>query len=136
MEADFLIVEDNRGDARLILETFADVRSGTRLHFVRSGQDALDALRREDGGRVEPHLIVLDLKMPGMDGYTFLQEAMADPAIRTIPVVVLTGSDADYDKERAFALGADQYFIKPRDMLGWRAIVTKLIVTLNAQVRS
>lgn len=110
---DLLLVEDNPGDVRLVEKVLAnDPR--VRLHVARSGAEALGFLR--DGDRPPPHLVILDLNLPAMDGRELLAEMKADPALQPIPVVVLTGSAAQDDVNRCYALQANCYVIKPR---GW-----------------
>ena len=124
----FLVIEDNRGDARLLKEAFADTGLDVALDFAREGKEALELLRRQKGLSKTslPDLIVLDLKMPGMDGLTFLREIKTDPALASIPVVVLTGSDAPEDWDKAFALGARCYLIKPTRLDDWNGLIRRL----------
>lgn len=126
--AEILVVEDNPGDAVLLREAFSDLGSGVRLSFARDGLEALHYLRREEGfsRTAIPDLIVLDLKMPGMDGLTFLRVRRYDPELKDLAVVVLTGSDAPDDREAARALGARSFFTKPAKQEGWKALAEKL----------
>lgn len=123
-----LIVEDNRGDAKLLEEAFLDNGSNVSLLFAKEGREALTLLRRERNlsATSKPDLIVLDLKMPGMDGLTFLREIKSDPSLASVPVIVLTGSDAPEDWNKAFSLGARCYFTKPTRLDGWRMLTIKL----------
>lgn len=125
--AEILIVEDNPGDAILLREAFSDLGSDVGLNFARDGMEAFDRLRR--GGLPEaprPDLIVLDLKMPGMDGLSFLREMRGDPGMEGVRVVVLTGSDAPDDREAACSLGANGFFTKPYKLDDWKALTKKL----------
>lgn len=123
-----LIIEDNSGDAKLLEEAFLDSGSDVALSFAKDGREALSLLRREKNlsRSSQPDLIVLDLKMPGMDGLSFLNEIKSDPSLASIPVTVLTGSDAPEDWNKAFSLGARCYFTKPTRLDGWRSLTTKL----------
>jgi len=112
---EILLVEDNPADVRLTIEAFREASVSARLRIARNGDEALVLLRRGRGeaNLPRPDLILLDLNMPGVDGRTVLAEVKADPALRDIPVLVLTTSSADHDKACAASLGADSYFIKP-----------------------
>lgn len=137
-QVNILIVDDNHGDANLLREAFAENDSRSRLSFSRDGREALTFLRRtvSDDQASQPDLIVLDLKMPGMDGFAFLREFSASPGLRSIPVVVLTGSDADCDKELAIGLGANGYFTKPLKAGGWEGLAAELETIASAMSRS
>ncbi len=126
--AEILVVEDNRGDANLLREAFLENRSRSNLSFARDGMEALQFLRREYGfsQSQRPDLIVLDLKMPRMDGFSLLEEMKLHPSLGTIPVVILTGSDAESDKATAISLGARGYFIKPSKTDEWKKLAAKL----------
>lgn len=110
-----LLVEDNLGDARLISILAESAPMPITIEHVSDGEKALSYLKRGDDERA-PDLILLDLKMPRMDGFDFLRVRMTDPRLASIPTIVLTGSDATNDKELAGHLGADMYLIKPSCM--------------------
>ena len=114
---DVLLVEDDPGDVVLIREAFADHKVGNRLSVVADGVDALAFLRRAPGfaDSPRPDLILLDLNLPRKDGSEVLAEIKADPDLSTIPVVVLTTSDADEDILRSYELHANAYVTKPVD---------------------
>lgn len=129
--ADILVVDDNPGDAMLLQEAFQDRCSAVCLRFARDGAEALRVLRR---GASMPDLIVLDIKMPGMDGLEFLRAVRDDPALRNVTIIVLTGSDAPEDRRAASQLGALDYFTKPIRLEGWMALslrLEKLAFTIN-----
>lgn len=121
---EILVIEDNPGDATLLREAFAEEGSSVELSFARDGMEALRFLRRENASILD--LIVLDLKMPGMDGLTFLREMRAEPSLKDITVVVLTGSDAPRDREAALSLGAKHYLLKPSKLDGWILLSRRL----------
>ena len=113
-----LLVEDNPGDARLILEALKETRTRSRLSHVVNGVEAIEFLRRAGGhaqaGR--PDLILLDLNLPCKDGREVLAEIKADAMLRRIPVIILTTSLAEDDIQRAYDLNANCYVAKPVDL--------------------
>ncbi|HWI57962.1 MAG TPA: response regulator [Bacillota bacterium] len=112
---EILLVEDNPGDARLTLEAFKGSRVRNQLRHVSNGADALAYLRREGAfARMpRPHLILLDLNLPGIDGRQVLATIKADEQLRCIPVIVLTTSQAEEDIAKAYHLNANCYVAKP-----------------------
>jgi chemotaxis family two-component system response regulator Rcp1 len=113
-----LLVEDNPGDVRLTREALKEASTRTRLSVVQDGAEALEFLRRE-GRHAEaprPDVVLLDLNLPRRDGREVLGELKGDPALLTIPVVILTSSDADRDVAAAYALHANCYVTKPTDL--------------------
>ncbi|AXX32449.1 Two-component system response regulator [Actinosynnema pretiosum subsp. pretiosum] len=114
---DVLLVEDDPGDALMTQEAFEHHKIRNQLHIVRDGVEALEFLRREGpyGNAPRPGLILLDLNLPKMDGREVLAEIKADERFRTIPVVVLTTSEAEEDILRSYNLHANAYVTKPVD---------------------
>ena len=114
---DVLLVEDDPGDTLMIKEAFADNKLRNRLSTVADGVEALAFLRREGtfAEAPRPDLILLDLNLPRKDGREVLEEIKADPELRTIPVVVLTTSEAEEDILRSYDLYANAYVAKPVD---------------------
>jgi chemotaxis family two-component system response regulator Rcp1 len=114
---EILLVEDNPGDVRLAEEALNDAKMANNLNVVSDGVDALDYLRRQGkhSDVPRPDLILLDLNLPRKDGREVLEEVKADPDLRTIPVVVLTTSDAEADIVRSYELHANAYVRKPVD---------------------
>ncbi len=114
---DVLLVEDDPGDALMIREAFEHHEITHALHHVPDGVEAMAFLRGDGGhaGSPRPDLILLDLNLPRMDGREVLREVKGDPALRSIPVVVLTTSDADEDILRSYDLHANAYVTKPVD---------------------
>ena len=114
---EILLVEDSPSDTDLTVEALAAAKVANRLSTVDDGVKALAFLRREapyaDAPR--PDLILLDLNLPRKDGREVLAEIKADEALRHIPVVVLTSSQAEQDVVRAYALHANCYITKPVD---------------------
>jgi CheY-like chemotaxis protein len=114
---DVLLVEDDPGDVVLIKEAFEYNKVHNALHVVSDGEEALEFLYRR--GRYEaaprPDLVLLDLNLPRKDGREVLEEVKADRDLRTIPVVVLTTSEAEEDIVRSYDLHANAYVTKPVD---------------------
>jgi len=114
---DVLLVEDDPGDVVLIQEAFEYNKVHNALHIVSDGVEALEFLYRR--GRYEgaprPDLVLLDLNLPRKDGREVLEEVKADRDLRTIPVVVLTTSEAEEDILRSYDLHANAYVTKPVD---------------------
>lgn len=109
-----LLVEDNDDDVVMLLEAFAGVPL-VRLDTVRDGEEALAYLRREGKHKNAglPGLLLLDIKMPKKDGFGVLREMKADPALRHVPVIVLTTSSREEDIVRSYVEGACSYLQKP-----------------------
>jgi CheY-like chemotaxis protein len=126
--ARILLVDDSANDVELTLDAFGEVHLANRIDVARSGQDALDRLfgrtHRPDGGRhLLPDLILLDLKMPGVDGFEVLRQIKAAPVLRRIPVVVLTSSREEGDRAMTYDSGANSYLVKPVSFDGMLEIV-------------
>jgi CheY-like chemotaxis protein len=114
---DVLLVEDDPGDVLLIREAFAHNKVHNTLHVASDGEQALSFLYRrgEYAESPRPDLILLDLNLPRKDGREVLAEVKDDPQLRTIPVVVLTTSEAEEDILRSYDLHANAYVTKPVD---------------------
>jgi len=114
---EILLVEDNAHDAELTLRALKQRNLANRVHVCRDGAEAIDFLddMSEGGGGTAPKVILLDLKLPKVDGLEVLQRLKRDARTKTIPVVVLTSSREEPDIEKAYALGANSYIVKPVD---------------------
>lgn len=115
-----LLVEDREDDVTLIRRAFRQAYLNNPLYIVRDGEQGVAYLKGTGpySSRDEyplPDLILLDLKMPRMDGFEFLQWLREEPGINRIPVIVLTSSDQLRDVNRAYALGANSFLVKPTD---------------------
>lgn len=113
-----LLVEDNPGDVRLTQEVFKETKIRNKLHVITDGIEVMPFLRRE--GKYcdlpRPDLILLDLNLPKKDGRELLAEIKNDPALRHIPVVILTTSRADEDILNSYDLHVNCYITKPVDL--------------------
>jgi len=113
-----LLVEDNPGDVRLTREALKEAKFRNTLQVVGDGAEALAYLRQQGqySGAIRPHLIMLDLNLPRMDGREVLATIKKDADLRRIPVVVLSSSQAETDIARAYELHANCYVTKPVDI--------------------
>jgi CheY-like chemotaxis protein len=116
-EIEVLLVEDDPGDVLMTREAFHDYKVHNQLHVVNDGEQAMAFLRQEGeyAGRPRPDLVLLDLNLPRMDGRQVLQAIKSDPDLSSIPVVVLTTSEAEDDVLRSYSLHANAYVTKPVD---------------------
>jgi CheY-like chemotaxis protein len=112
-----LLAEDSAQDVELTLNALDEHKITNSVDVARDGAEALDYLykRGKFGGRQggNPVLVLLDLKMPRMDGLEVLRAVKADPQLRTIPVVILTSSREEQDVVRSYELGVNAYVVKP-----------------------
>jgi CheY-like chemotaxis protein len=116
-EIDVLLVEDDEGDVLMTQEAFEHHKLRNQLHVVPDGVEAIAFLRGEGrhAGAPRPGLILLDLNLPRKDGRQVLEEIKSDESLRSIPVVVLTTSQAEEDILRSYNLHANAYVAKPVD---------------------
>ena len=114
MAKEILLVEDNPDDAELTRIAFAEAGVDYRLHVVGDGVQALAYLRGCSPTDL-PSLVLLDLNLPKLNGREVLEAIRADPATRSLPVVVLTTSAEPFDVEASYALGVNSYIQKPVD---------------------
>jgi two-component system, response regulator len=114
---EILIVEDNPADLELALHAFARNNFANAIEVARDGQEALDYLLGTDtrAAGIRPKVVLLDLKLPKVDGLQVLREIRASPDLRHLPVVVLTSSREDRDIVESYDLGVNSYIVKPVD---------------------
>jgi two-component system, chemotaxis family, response regulator Rcp1 len=117
-----LLVEDNPADVDLLLECLQPEDSEFSLHVVTDGHAALAYLKNA----TRPHLVILDLNLPGLSGYEVLGLIKDDERLRKTPVVILTHSEAPRDVMRTYELGANCYITKPGSLQGFRHVVKQL----------
>jgi CheY-like chemotaxis protein len=115
---EILLVEDNLDDLELTLNTFDSFNLTNRRHIARDGAEALDFVFRRGqyanrDPRDQPKVILLDIKLPRVDGLEVLRQIKQDSVTRTIPVVLLTSSQEDRDIAEGYRLGANSYITKP-----------------------
>ncbi len=125
-----LLVEDSPRDTELVLAALAENHLANEVVSVSDGVEALDYLYRRGqfSGRSngQPAIILLDLKMPRLDGTEVLRQVKGDPALRIIPVIVMTSSREEQDLLRTYQLGANAYVVKPVKFAEFMEAVTKL----------
>ena len=123
-----LLVEDDPGDVLMTREAFEDAKVANNLSVVSDGEEALRFLRQE-GEYAEvsrPDLVLLDLNLPKVDGREVLTAIKGDPELGSIPVVVLTTSEAQDDITRSYALHANAYVSKPVDFDRFLQVVKQI----------
>lgn len=126
MACDVMIVDDNEGDARLLEDLLRE--QSLEVVSTPQGSSALDMISDEASiGRKRPVLVILDLNMPKMDGFSFLRSLRSSPNWPMCRVVVLSGSDAPEDIATSYQLGVRQYFRKPPNFQGWSRTVDLLV---------
>ena len=115
--ADILLVEDNPGDVRLTKEAFEQAQISNAVHVVPDGIDALDFLYRrgDHADAPRPDIVLLDLDLPRKNGDEVLAEIKDDPEVSRVPVVIMTGSEAEEDVVQSYDLRANAYLTKPVD---------------------
>lgn len=125
---EILLVEDSPGDVRLTQEAFRDAKVHINLHVALDGTEAMAFLEQE-GEYVNapcPDLILLDLNLPKKDGREVLKEIKESPTLKSIPVVILTTSEAEADILRSYQLHANCYITKPVGLDGFLKVVSSI----------
>jgi CheY-like chemotaxis protein len=125
-----LLAEDDPNDVELTMTALGEYRLANEVHTVADGAEALDYLYRR--GRYAnrsdglPGVILLDVKMPRVNGIEVLRQIKSDPALRNIPVVMLTSSREESDLVESYNLGANSYVVKPVDFHAFAEAVKRL----------
>lgn len=129
-----LLVEDNPIDARVARKAISSLPDDYAVDLVDDGDSAIDYLvaattrpTSETGASGAPDLVLLDLNLPGRDGLDVLDRVKSDPALRRIPIVVVTTSSNDADVVGAYDRGANAYVNKPTDLDGWKHLMAVLV---------
>ncbi|WP_295819128.1 response regulator [uncultured Deinococcus sp.] len=132
-----LLVEDEQADALMFQEMMSEVSPDVHVHHVVNGRDALQALTRAPGHSLtpQPHLIVLDLNMPVMNGHEFLKRAKALDGVRRIPVLVLTTSTDASDIATSYDAHASGYVVKPSTYQEFMAVMQTIRSYWQGMVR-
>ncbi len=127
-----LVVEDSAKDAEIILNALQKHNLGNTADWVRDGVEALDYLHRREkfAGRADelPLLVLLDLKMPRLDGLEVLRQLKTDARLRRVPIVMMTSSREETDLVRSYDLGVNSYVVKPVQFHAFVEAVSKLKV--------
>lgn len=130
-EIEILLVEDNMYDAELTIRAFKKINLANNLHHVKDGEEALDFLfaRGMYAGKQtasKPKVILLDIKMPRVDGIEVLRQIKANDLTKTIPVVMMTSSQEQQDMVKSYNLGVNSYVVKPVDFESFAKAVSEL----------
>jgi len=135
-DAEILLVEDNPNDAELTLRALHKQNLDGKVHVVRDGAEALDyifATGNYASRKIEapPRVILLDLKLPKVDGMEVLRRVKADERTRFIPIVMLTSSQEERDVTESYRLGVNSYIVKPVDFSSFARAVGDVAVYWN-----
>jgi len=123
-----LLVDDSRLDVELTLDAFQQAHLANHVEVLRNGQDAIDYLlgRGPYADRTRfrvPQIVLLDLKMPVVDGFEVLRQVKGTPNVRRIPIIVLTSSREEGDRALSYEFGANSYLVKPVSFDGFLDVV-------------
>jgi CheY-like chemotaxis protein len=125
-----LLVEDSANDVELVLAALAESHLANEVVVVRDGEEALDYLHRRGIFRMRaeghPVVVLLDLKLPKIDGLEVLAHLKADPVLKVVPVVILTSSREEQDLVRGYNLGTNAYVVKPVDFHEFVEVIKEL----------
>jgi two-component system, response regulator len=126
-QTEILLIDDDPADVELALHALRESRLANHVQVLRDGEEALDYLFPAGKALCQvPKLILLDLKLPKIDGIEVLRRIKSDPATKSIPVVILTSSKAERDMVRGYDLGVNSYIQKPVDFDQFREIVKQV----------
>ncbi|MBC8439493.1 MAG: response regulator [Deltaproteobacteria bacterium] len=139
--ASILLVEDNPMDVELIIDAFKEARLGNKIQVAKNGKEALDFLfgKGDYTDRSQhplPDIVLLDLKMPGIDGHEVLRQIKSTEKLKRLPVIILTSSRDEGDRAMSYDNGANSYLVKPvsfDDFLKVVKTVSDYWLTLNIE---
>jgi CheY-like chemotaxis protein len=127
---EILLVEDNPNDAEITLRALKRANFANHVRWLKDGEEALEFLfsegQFEDNPRPRPRVMLLDIKMPKVDGIEVLQRIKSDARTRSIPVVMLTSSKEENDLVRSYDLGVNSYLVKPVDFQRFSEEITRV----------
>jgi chemotaxis family two-component system response regulator Rcp1 len=126
---DILVVEHNPGDVRLISDALKEIDAKVRTQVVWNGIEAIKFLRREPPFQEapKPRITIMDLNLPLKHGQVVLKEIKSDPSLALLPIIVFSGSDAPKGISTCYALGANCYIIKPRNLNDFTETMRSLV---------
>jgi two-component system response regulator len=129
--AHILLVEDNRMDVELTLDAFHEAKLQNTVYVASTGQEALDYLFgrgqfADKNAFPRPNLVLLDLKLPGIDGFEVLRQIKSTPILKRLPVVILTSSKDEGDRALSYDRGANSYLVKPVSFEGFLGVVRQI----------
>jgi CheY-like chemotaxis protein len=129
--AHILLVEDKRMDIELTLDAFKEARIKNTIQVAKNGQEALDYVfgRAQYADRETypfPNLVLLDLKLPGVDGFEVLRQIKSTPLLKRLPVVILTSSKEEGDRALSYDIGANSYLVKPVSFDGFLGVIRQI----------
>lgn len=124
-EIQILLVEDNEGDILLTLEAFKELKVKNNIAVVKDGEEAIEFLKKQGqyAESIMPHLILLDINMPKLNGIEVLDFIKKDEKLRKIPVVMLTTSSSDSDISECYEKSANCFITKPMDFGKFQSVV-------------
>lgn len=130
-EVEILLVEDNKTDAELAIHALKKVKLANHLIHVKDGVEALEFLfgKGKYAARISkgnPKVILLDIKMPRLDGIEVLKQIRGNPSTKRIPVVIMTSSKEEHDIIRSYELGVNSFIVKPVDFNSFSKAVSEL----------
>ncbi len=129
--AHILLVEDNRMDVELTLDAFKEARLLNTIHVSPNGGDALDYLfgrghYADRSAHPLPNLVLLDLKLPGIDGFDVLRQIKSTAILKRLPVIILTSSKEEGDRALSYDIGANSYLVKPVSFEGFLGVIRQI----------
>lgn len=127
-----LLVEDRQHDIELILAALAENHLANEVMILRNGAEALDYLYLRGPSELQaesnPAVVLLDIKLPKIDGLEVLRQMKSDPALRSIPIVILSSSREDQDLVKSYGLGANAYVVKPVNFQEFVEVIKQVVL--------